>query len=112
MLALEAKNPLLSDIKSAIENIIFTGNQANGSVISTNIISITDKLRHEILKILISYSDKKEITVDRDKITKGTINISFPEKEIKLSKQNIKIGVYDNNGKLIDTFDTFDRFNL
>ena len=56
MLALEAKNPLLSDIKSAIENIIFTGNQANGSVISTNIISITDKLRHEILKILISYS--------------------------------------------------------
>jgi hypothetical protein len=58
MLALEAKNPLLSDIKSAIENIIFTGNQANGSVISTNIISITDKLRHEILKILISYSDK------------------------------------------------------
>ncbi|WP_372828843.1 acyl-CoA dehydrogenase [Psychrobacter maritimus] len=58
MLALEAKNPLLSDIKSAIENIIFTGNQANGSVISTNIISITDKLRHEILKILVSYSDK------------------------------------------------------
>ncbi len=56
---------------------------------------------------IISYSDKKEITVDRDKITKGTINISFPEKEIKLSKQNIKIGVYDNNGKLIDTFDTY-----
>ena len=58
MLALEAKNPLLSDIKSAIENIIFTGNQANGSVVSTNIISITDELRHEILKILVSYSDK------------------------------------------------------
>lgn len=55
----------------------------------------------------ISYSDSKEIVVDRDKITKGTINISFPENEIKLSKQNIKIGVYDKNGKLIDTFDTY-----
>ena len=52
MLALEAKNPLLSDIKSAIENIIFTGNQASSRWL------ITDKLRHEILKILVSYSDK------------------------------------------------------
>ena len=60
MLALEAKNPLLSDIKSAIENIIFTGNQANGSVISTNIISITDKLRHEILKIFSAHDKKNK----------------------------------------------------
>ncbi|WP_298907318.1 acyl-CoA dehydrogenase family protein [uncultured Psychrobacter sp.] len=82
MLALEAKNPLLSDIKSAIENIIFTGNQANGSVVSTNIISITDKLRHEILKILVSYSDKiphpasgtRSIKGDKYKADKAHLN--------------------------------------
>ncbi len=40
-------------------------------------------------------------------MTKGTLNISFPEKEIKLSKQNIEIGVYDQKGKLLDKVETY-----
>lgn len=55
----------------------------------------------------ISYSTSSKITVDRDKISKGSINISFPEDEIKLSKQNITIGVYDLNGELIDSYETY-----
>lgn len=55
----------------------------------------------------ISYTGNHSIVVDRDKIQKGTINISFPEKEIKLSKQNITIGVFDQKGKMIDSFDTY-----
>ena len=43
----------------------------------------------------------------KDQMIKGNVNISFPEKEIKLSKQNIKIGVYDQDGKLLDSFDTY-----
>ena len=55
----------------------------------------------------ITYSNTSKISVDRDKIEKGTINISFPENEIKLSKQNITIGVYDMKGKLIDSYTTY-----
>ena len=49
---LAVQNPLLSDIKSAIKNVVFVGNQAISSLV------ITDKLRYEILKVLVSYSDK------------------------------------------------------
>lgn len=52
MLALDAKNPLLSNIKSAIEEVIRTENQ------TVNNLAITDKLRREILNILVSYSNK------------------------------------------------------
>jgi hypothetical protein len=52
MLLLNAKNPLLSEMKASIENILVVGNQA----IST--LSLTDTLRHDILKTLITYSDK------------------------------------------------------
>ncbi|MCU7614721.1 cytochrome c oxidase accessory protein CcoG [Chryseobacterium sp. GMJ5] len=55
----------------------------------------------------ISYSGSSKITVERDKITKGTLNISFPESEMKLSKQNITIGVYDTKGNLIDSYKTY-----
>ncbi len=55
----------------------------------------------------ISYSSTSKITVDRDKISKGTINISFPEAEMSLSKQNITIGVYDMKGKLVDSYQTY-----
>ncbi len=58
-------------------------------------------------KGVISYSGEKEILLKKDGMTKGTINISFPENEIKLSKQNIKIGVYNKSGKLVDTFETY-----
>ena len=43
----------------------------------------------------------------KDEILKGTININFPQEEIKLSKQNIVICVFDEKGKLIDTFETY-----
>ncbi len=55
----------------------------------------------------ITYSASSKIQVDRDKISKGTINISFPESEMKLSKQNITIGVYDMKGNLIDSYQTY-----
>ena len=55
----------------------------------------------------ISYSTSSKITVERDKIVKGSINISFPEKQIKLSKQKIKIGVYNQENELLDTYDTY-----
>lgn len=55
----------------------------------------------------ISLSQTNKIKIKRGEITKGTVNISFPEKEIKLSKQNISIGVYDESGTLLDTFKTY-----
>ncbi|WES96131.1 cytochrome c oxidase accessory protein CcoG [Chryseobacterium arthrosphaerae] len=55
----------------------------------------------------ITYSASSKIQVDRDKISKGTINISFPEGEMKLSKQNITIGVYDMKGNLVDSYQTY-----
>ena len=56
---------------------------------------------------VVNYSQGNTIVVDRDKIQKGTINVSFPEKNIKLSKQNITIGVYDQKGKMVDSFKTY-----
>lgn len=56
---------------------------------------------------VVNFTDGHNIVVDKDKIQKGTINISFPEKAINLSKQNIKIGVFDRQGKMIDSFDTY-----
>ncbi|WP_052911645.1 cytochrome c oxidase accessory protein CcoG [Riemerella anatipestifer] len=63
---------------------------------------------------VIKYGSSSKIELKRDKIEKGTINISFPKKEIKLSKQNLVIGVYDKDGKLLTTFETYfeGEFNL
>jgi len=47
------------------------------------------------------------ILLQRDKFLKGTVNISFPEKEITQPRKNISIGVYDEKGKLLDTYETF-----
>lgn len=55
----------------------------------------------------ISFSGDSTIVVDRDKMSKGTVNISFPENEIKLSKQNIVIGIYDDKGKKVDEYETY-----
>lgn len=52
MSLLNARNSLLPNIKSAIEEIITADNQS----ISTFV--ITDTLRHDILNILVTYSDK------------------------------------------------------
>lgn len=54
----------------------------------------------------ITLSGEEKILLKKDQITKGTVNLSFPEKEIKLSKQKVKIGVYDPTGKLLDSFET------
>jgi hypothetical protein len=45
--------------------------------------------------------------IKRDEINKGTVNISFPEKEIKMSKQNIEIAVFDEKGKQLDAYKTY-----
>lgn len=55
----------------------------------------------------ITFSDTDKIKLKKDQITKGTVNVSFPEKDIKLSKQNVTIGVYDEKGKLLDSFETY-----
>ena len=66
-----------------------------------------------IIKILspehgeVSLSGTNKIIIKRGEITKGTVNISFPQKEISLSKQNIEIGVYNKDGKLLDSFKTY-----
>ena len=56
---------------------------------------------------VIIYTGGKSIKAVKDDITKGTINVQFPEADIKLSKQNITIGIYDQNGKIIDTYETY-----
>lgn len=55
----------------------------------------------------VSHSGPNKIILKRDTMIKGTINISFPESQITLSKQNLKIGVYDVDGKMLDSFDTY-----
>lgn len=55
----------------------------------------------------VSLSESGKILMKKDQMIRGTVNISFPEKQIKLSKQNVKIGVYDESGKLLDTFETY-----
>lgn len=55
----------------------------------------------------VSLSGTNKIIIKGGEITKGTVIINFPQKEITLSKQNIEIGVYDKNGKLLDSFKTY-----
>lgn len=55
----------------------------------------------------VNMSATGKVEVARDQMSKGTINISFPEKDINLSKQNIEIGVYDENGKELDKYKTY-----
>ncbi|MEJ8598914.1 cytochrome c oxidase accessory protein CcoG [Riemerella anatipestifer] len=63
---------------------------------------------------VVKYGGSSKIILKRDKMEKGTVNISFPKKDIKLSKQDIIIGVYDKDGKLLTTFETYfeGEFNL
>ncbi|MCC2589375.1 cytochrome c oxidase accessory protein CcoG [Chryseobacterium sp. MFBS3-17] len=50
---------------------------------------------------------QKSIHVNKDEMAKGSVSVSFPEKEITRAKQNIVIGIYDENGKLIDDYETY-----
>lgn len=55
----------------------------------------------------ITFAGKEDIIVKGDAMIKGNINISFPENEVKLSKQNIEIGVFDTDGKMLDSYKTY-----
>lgn len=54
----------------------------------------------------IDFFGSDKIILKGDQMLKGNINITFPEKEIKFSKQNMTIGVFDEKGNLIDSFET------
>ncbi|MCT2560786.1 cytochrome c oxidase accessory protein CcoG [Chryseobacterium herbae] len=54
----------------------------------------------------ISYFGSEKIILKGDQILKGNINITFPEEDIKLSKQNMVIGVFDEKGEMLDSFET------
>lgn len=56
---------------------------------------------------VVKLSADNKIVLKKNEITKGSINISFPEKEMQLSKQKVTIGVYDQKGELLDSFDTY-----
>ncbi len=55
----------------------------------------------------ITFSNTNKIILKKNEITKGTVNVSFPEKNIHLSKQNVTIGVYNQKGELLDSFETY-----
>lgn len=55
----------------------------------------------------ITFAGKEGIIVKGDAIIKGNVNISFPENEVKLSKQNIEIGVFDADGEMLDSYKTY-----
>lgn len=55
----------------------------------------------------ISANGTQTIIVNKDEMTKGSVSVSFPENEITRAKQNITIGIYDENGELIDEYDTY-----
>ncbi len=55
----------------------------------------------------ITFSNSDKIRLKKNQISKGTVNVSFPEKNINLSKQNVTIGVYNEEGELLDSFETY-----
>lgn len=73
----------------------------------------TNEDRTVVIKVIdpkqgqINVSGGNTLLLKRDQIIKGSANISFPQSEIKSSKQNITVGVYDTKGNLIDTYDTY-----
>ena len=87
----------------------------NGKITNTFIYTLLNKTNEKkILTIRVLSPDNAEITyfgsdkivLKGDEMLKGNINITFPEREMKLSKQNIKIGVFDDNGEMLDSFET------
>ena len=54
----------------------------------------------------LRFSGQETIVVPGDKVAKGQLNVSFPESEIKLSKQDIEFGVYDEKGNEMATYKT------
>ncbi|MGC5745836.1 cytochrome c oxidase accessory protein CcoG [Chryseobacterium sp. NFX27] len=54
----------------------------------------------------ITHFGSEKIILKGDEILKGNINITFPEDDIKFSKQNMVIGVFDEKGEMLDSFET------
>ena len=87
----------------------------NGKITNTFIYTLLNKSNEKktlYIKVIspsnaeITYFGNEKIILKGDEILKGNINISFPEKDIKFSKQNMVIGVFDEKGSLVDSFHT------
>lgn len=87
----------------------------NGKITNTFIYTLLNKSNEKKILYIrvispsnaeITYFGSEKIILKGDEILKGNINISFPEEDIKLSKQNMVIGVFDEKGTLVDSFDT------
>ncbi|MFP3598056.1 cytochrome c oxidase accessory protein CcoG [Chryseobacterium sp. SIMBA_029] len=87
----------------------------NGKITNTFIYTLLNKTNQKktiTIKVLtpehaeITYFGSDKITLKGDEILKGNINITFPEDDIKFSKQNMVIGVFDEKGEMLDSFDT------
>lgn len=87
----------------------------NGKITNTFIYTFLNKSNEKktlTIKVLnpknaeINFFGNEKIILKGDQILKGNINISFPEKEIRFSKQNMTIGVFDEKGNLVDSFET------
>ena len=51
-------------------------------------------------------SSSSKIILKGDEILKGSISISFPEKDVEFSKKNITIAVINDKGESLDTYET------
>lgn len=87
----------------------------NGKITNTFIYTLLNKSNEQkklTVKVIapqnaeIDFFGPDKIILKGDQILKGNINITFPEKEIRFSKQNMTIGVFDEKGNMIDSFDT------
>ncbi|MCJ8154666.1 cytochrome c oxidase accessory protein CcoG [Chryseobacterium sp. SSA4.19] len=54
----------------------------------------------------IDFFGSEKIILKGDQILKGNINVSFPEKDIPFSKQKMTFGIFDEKGKMLDSFET------
>ncbi|PJJ66125.1 cytochrome c oxidase accessory protein CcoG [Chryseobacterium geocarposphaerae] len=87
----------------------------NGKITNSFIYTLLNKTNEKkvlTLKVVapqngeIDFFGPNTIILKGDQILKGNINITFPEKEIQFSKQNMTIGVFDEKGEMVDSFET------
>ncbi|WP_172277438.1 cytochrome c oxidase accessory protein CcoG [Chryseobacterium sp. LAM-KRS1] len=87
----------------------------NGKITNTFIYTFLNKTNEKkvlTIKVIspkngeITFFGSDKIVLKGDQILKGNINITFPEKDIRFSKQNIVIALLDEKGKIVDTFET------
>jgi len=87
----------------------------DGKIINNFTYTFLNKTNEKkVVSIKVLYPDNAEvissgsskIILKGNEILKGSISISFPEKDVKFSKQNITIAVIDDKGEVLDTFET------